>query len=131
MHFDIALITANNGWAMAITGAIIVMCGLSILSFLISQLHKIIGFFEPAATTTAPAPPTGIKPTDVDLLNDMPAAAKIYKAISIDLGDRFPLTRLYEVTRAQNLPHTHITIRALREAGLLVPDGDDLFTWKI
>ena len=39
-------ISAHNGWAMAITGTIIVMCGLSALAFIISQLHKIIALFE-------------------------------------------------------------------------------------
>ncbi|MEJ2331750.1 MAG: OadG family protein [Desulfobulbaceae bacterium] len=39
-------ISANNGWSMAFVGALIVMCGLASLSFIISQLHKIIGLFE-------------------------------------------------------------------------------------
>lgn len=39
-------ITAHNGWAMAITGGIIVFAGLSLLSFAIAQLHKIILFIE-------------------------------------------------------------------------------------
>jgi len=39
-------ITAHNGWAMAITGGFIVFAGLSLLSFAIAQLHKIILFIE-------------------------------------------------------------------------------------
>jgi len=39
-------ITAHNGWAMAITGGLIVFAGLSLLSFAIAQLHKIILFIE-------------------------------------------------------------------------------------
>lgn len=39
-------ISANNGWAMAITGPLIVMSGLTILAIIISQLHKIVALFD-------------------------------------------------------------------------------------
>ena len=39
-------ITSHNGWAMALAGALIVFCGLVVLSLAISQLHKILVFFE-------------------------------------------------------------------------------------
>lgn len=132
MQFDISLITANNGWAMAVTGALIVMCGLSVLSLIISQLHKVVGLFEqkPVTLETETPKPAGLKLKDVDLLNDLPSTAKLYQAVSTDLGEQFTLNKLYAVSREQNLPHTHITIRSFREAGLLVPVGDDLFTWK-
>ena len=44
--FGLKAVSAHNGWAMAAAGAIIVMCGLSVLAFIISQLHKIVGLFE-------------------------------------------------------------------------------------
>ena len=39
-------ISAQNGWAMAITGAFIVMGGLALLALIISQMHRVIGFWE-------------------------------------------------------------------------------------
>ena len=39
-------ITANNGWAMAVVGASIVFAGLVVLSFVISQIHKILELWE-------------------------------------------------------------------------------------
>ena len=44
--YGLEAIQAHNGWAMAVTGAIIVMIGLSILSFIISQLHRIIDLVD-------------------------------------------------------------------------------------
>jgi Na+-transporting methylmalonyl-CoA/oxaloacetate decarboxylase gamma subunit len=44
--FGFENITANNGWAMAVVGASIVFLGLVILSFVISQVHKILNLWE-------------------------------------------------------------------------------------
>ena len=44
--YGLEAISAQNGWAMAIAGALIVMAGLTVLSFVISQLHKIAALLE-------------------------------------------------------------------------------------
>ena len=44
--YGIENITANNGWAMAAVGATIVFMGLVVLSFVISQIHNILEYFE-------------------------------------------------------------------------------------
>lgn len=133
MFFDIARITTNNGWAMAVTGACLVMLGLASLSLIISQLHKIIAFFN---KLTAPEPATKDeshpKPiADVDYLGDQKATAKLYQALSEELGDPFDLVKLYRLAYQDNLPHPHLTLRSLREAGLLVPAGEGTFSWKV
>ena len=112
---------------MAITGAIIVMCGLSALAFIISQLHKVIGLFEKKkAATLHPAQP----PDDIDILNDLAAAARLYQPMTADLGEKFPLSQLYSIFETESLPHPRLTIRALREGGYLVPSGEGIFCWK-
>lgn len=40
------LISQNNGWAIALTGVVIVLTGLACLALIISQLHKIIDIFS-------------------------------------------------------------------------------------
>ena len=120
-------ISAHNGWAMAITGAIIVMCGLSALAFIISQLHKVIGLFEKKkAAALHPAQP----PAEIDILNDLAAAARLYQPMTADLGEKFPLSQLYSIFEKESLPHPHLTINAMREAGYLQPAGEGLFSWK-
>ena len=44
--YGIEAISAANGWAMACVGALIVFLGLSMLSFAIAQIHKLMPFFE-------------------------------------------------------------------------------------
>jgi len=126
-------ITAQNGWAMAITGALIVMAGLAAQSFIISQLHRIITLFERRPKDSAQrmaSPATGLAAAEADLLNDVAAAARIYQPLTAELGDQFELSMLYQVFTRENLPHPHLTIRSLRECGFLVPIGEGLFCWK-
>ena len=119
---------------MAITGALIVMCGLAVLSFLISQLHKIIALFEKKHSKPVleekeekkdPADKAGLF-----ILDDLAATARIYQGISSQLGPKFNLIELYQLLNKEALPHPHITIRSLRDAGYLAPAGEGLFCWK-
>ena len=132
----IAAISANNGWAMALAGACIVMSGLAILSFVISQLHKIIAIFEkkekqvPASKSESAPHRTELPTAEFDVLNDLPSTARIYRTLTIDLGDCFWLPTLHRIFVKENLPHPHLTITALRDAGFLVPTGDGNFCWK-
>lgn len=129
-------ISAHNGWAMALTGACIVMTGLATLSFIISQLHKIVALIEkkadkkeiatPEKAVTEVATVSGVE----EILEDLASAAKIYMPLTAGLGDTFELTKLYQIFEKENLPHPHITIRALREAGYLAPAGEGSFSWK-
>lgn len=129
-------ITANNGWAMAFTGACIVMTGLALLAFVISQLHKVIALTEGKGKKHSipkpePAPPAiDLSAVDIDILDDISAAARIYSPLTQEIGEAFPLTVLYKIFQKENLPHPHITISALRGAGFLVPVGDGNFSWK-
>jgi hypothetical protein len=129
-------ITANNGWAMALTGACIVMTGLSLLSFVISQLHKIIALTEGkekkhSMPKPEPEPPAvDLAAAEIDILDDLPAAARIFSPLTRDLGEVFSLPALYQIFQKENLPHPHITIMALRGAGYLVPVGEGNFSWK-
>jgi Na+-transporting methylmalonyl-CoA/oxaloacetate decarboxylase gamma subunit len=132
----LAAISAQNGWAMALAGACIVMAGLSVLSFIISQLHKIVSMIEktaepaPEKTISKPEPTTESVGVEENILDDLAAAASIYKALTAGLGDTFELTKLYQIFIKENLPHPHITIRALREAGYLTPAGEGSFSWN-
>jgi hypothetical protein len=121
-------ISAQNGWAMAITGTIIVMGGLSVLAYILSQLHKVIGLFEKKKK----APPPFVQPpvADIDILKDLEAAALMYRSLTADLGDRFHLTDLYRKFEKEKQPHPHLTISALRNAEYLLPLGEGLFCWK-
>ena len=133
--YGLEAISAQNGWAMAVAGALIVMTGLTVLSLVISQLHKIAAFLEKGvekrsvkkqAVKTAPKEAGVPKPPAFDIDE---AQARL-KPLAAELGEAFELTNLYELAKSGELPHVHLSIRSLRESGVIVPAGDGRFVWR-
>ncbi len=138
--YGIEAITAHNGWAQAVTGAIIVMLGLAILATVISFLPKLISLFE--GNSTAPSPPPSHKEAEkkevtfTDLSNsqfstDIQEDAKKYSPLVQSLGDSFELGALHKILKEKHHPHPHLTIKTFREAGFILPVGDGNFTWNL
>ena len=131
--FDLDLITAANGWSMAFTGMIIVLSGLAVLSFIISQLPKLLALMEGAGNGDLQSKTKQQNNETVKMelvFSDIDEAVKLYEPLVNDLEQPFQLSRLYEISEQNGLPHTHLTVKMLREAGRLVPAGDGAFTWK-
>lgn len=133
----LAAISAHNGWAMAAVGACIVISGLALLAFIISQLHRILGLFEKAEKAAVPAAPEEVKApaaetiVDIkDVLSDLKTAARLHQSVCKELGETFQLAQLYKAIEAANLPHPHITVRELRDAGYLAMTEEGTFSWK-
>jgi hypothetical protein len=137
--YGLEAINAHNGWAMAFAGACIVLTGLAVLSFIISQFPKFVGYFERGETVPTPAAaPPGVEsepePAVARLLEtetpvDLNAAADLYGPLICTLGEEFKLEDLYALFREQNLPHPHITIRNFWNAGLLEQTESGAFLW--
>ncbi|NOR26364.1 MAG: hypothetical protein GQ542_18640 [Desulforhopalus sp.] len=129
--YGIEAINAVNGWAMAAVGALIVFSGLVMLSFIISQLHKFVPLLEKigkkAAKPEAP-PPTETLPVE-KCPTDLKVQATLFEPLIEKLGSNFPLAELYSQAKEQNIPHPHLSLSAFRQAGILVPLGDGIFTW--
>jgi hypothetical protein len=134
--YGLEAIQACNGWAMAITGSVIVMLGLGILSFIISQLHRVIDLFDGRSNrkskkkadkdqTITPESQPQLPP-----LSDLSETMKRFKPLTHEIGNPFELTALFQVFVQSDDPHPHLTIRSLREQGYLIPNGDGFFTWK-
>ena len=130
---------------MAITGPLIVMSGLTILSIIISQLHKLVAVFdkktEPTAESAAKdkknsqTPEPGVKATDESsvpqiLPNDISETAKIYQILIDRLEQPFELSDLYRLAEKDGFPHPILTVSRLRDAGILKTQGDGLFLWN-
>ena len=134
--YGLEAIQAHNGWAMAVTGAVIVMIGLSVLSFIISQLHRIIDMVDGrkdrkskklnARNQAAVSESQPMLPP----LSDLSETMNRFKPLTQEIGDLFDLTLLFQLFIQHDDPHPHLTIRSLREQGYLVPDAGGLFTWK-
>jgi|TARA_B100002003_G_scaffold251205_1_gene293639 hypothetical protein len=131
-------IAAHNGWSMAIVGASIVFSGLVILSLVISQLHKLLTIWENKGTFFNRNKRTSVNSTeevlDLNLPGRFPSdineAARLYHPLVEKLGQPFQLVQLYEVSRKKGFPHPHLTISLLRQAKVLVPEGDGVFIWN-
>ena len=137
--FGIDNITNNNGWAMAAVGATTVFLGLVVLTFVISQIHRILELWENRGKTRngdqkqsrpkdvskekMPAPRETRLPTTAELCS-------IYRPLVEQLKEPFQLVQLYEKTKEMNLAHPHLSIKFLQEADILVAQGDGNFTWN-
>jgi ABC-type transport system involved in cytochrome c biogenesis permease subunit len=137
--FGFENITNNNGWAMAAVGASIVFSGLVVLSFVISQIHKILALWDErekhiarfrkllrnhaAEKFTPPAYEQRQFPTADELAGD-------YAPLVDGLEKPFALSQLFEVAKQKDLPHPHLSIQRLQEAGILITEGDGTFKWN-
>ena len=137
--YGLDAISHYNGWAMASAGALIVMTGLSVLSFIISQLHKVVDWplgkgshkvsekeAAPTEKIAGPEDPSSAVCWPLDL----PRTAERLKALTASLGDEFQLAELHSVFIQNDIPHPHLTINCLRDAGLLMPRGEGVFFWN-
>lgn len=114
---------------MAVVGAAIVFSGLVILSLAISQIHRLLSIWEPKEK----APPEAsakVAPFPDRCPADIREVAKYYKPLVEELTAPFALASLYSAANQKSFPHPHLTIRCLREAGILIPQGEGKFTWK-
>ena len=81
---------------------------------------KGITWGEPDVLVAAPKPPAF----------DINEAQARLKPLAAELGESFELTSLYELAKSGELPHVHLSIRSLRESGIIVPAGDGRFVWR-
>jgi hypothetical protein len=129
-------ISANNGWAIAVLGAGIVFTGLAVLSLVISQIHRILKYFENRGEPQAPPrpEPEGVPkekpPGTIHRLPEPKELVSIYRPLVEGLDEPFQLALLYEKAAKIDLPHTHISISRLREAGVLESQGEGDFVWN-
>ncbi|MCP3952207.1 MAG: OadG family protein [Desulfobacterales bacterium] len=125
--FSFELISANNGWAMALAGALIVMTGLTVLSFIISQLHRLVELIE---KKEAVPEDTGADRLPEKFPDNLDKVAALYEPLAQQLPASFGLEALYALTQENNYPHPHLTIRSFRESGILIAQGEGQFSWK-
>ena len=122
-------IAHHNGWTVAVTGACIVFSGLATLSLVISQLHKIVALLDRPAKVQVEVvvEEQRVVPEPPDCPNDILLAIKHYQPLIEELPPEFELTELYILAKKYHLPHSHLSIRCLRDAGKLEFLGDGHF----
>lgn len=116
---------------MAIVGASIVLTGLATLSLIISQLHKVVALLEkkPEAPTIE-ASETDKKAGNISSENcptNIDTTVELYRPLIEELDEQFQLADLYALANKYHLPHPHLSIRCMRDAGKLESQGDGIF----
>jgi len=132
-------ISANNGWAIAVVGASIVFAGLVALSFVISQIHKILKLWEnrnavlerpkekiPLAEAQKDRGPV-YKKQHLPAVNDL---ISIYRPLVEQLKEPFELPQLFNIANKMDLAHPHLSIKQLWDADVLMAQGDGAFIWN-
>ena len=72
------------------------------------------------------------KMTPVPVQRHLPSVKEltsIYRPLVEQLKQPFELIQLFEISNKMDLPHPHLSIKYLQTAGVLVPQGDGMFTW--
>lgn len=130
--YGLEAISAYNGWAMVIIGPLIVMSGLTILSLIISQLHKVVAIFDKKDKQTTEPAVKGRDEISVPkvLPIDISETAEIYQQLIDKLEQPFELSDLYRVAGENNFPHPVLTISRFREVGILEQAGEGVFIWN-
>jgi Na+-transporting methylmalonyl-CoA/oxaloacetate decarboxylase gamma subunit len=137
--YGLEAISDAGGWQMAALGVSIVFLSLIFLAIIISQLHNVQDFWaarKPLPRNT-PEPKTSIIAQQAATLHhpsicpeDIDTVADLWAPLVRQLNDPFRLQDLYEKAANNNFPHPHLTINRLRQAGILVPVDDCLFSWN-
>ena len=123
--FGIENITNNNGWAMAVVGATTVFIGLAVLSFVISQIHKILELWENRGKKRArPAEPPE-KKEPVFREQRLPTAQElcsIYRPLVEQLKEPFDLMQLFEKTKEMSQSANAVISNKLRASENLLTE---------
>ncbi len=122
-------IAQNNGWMIAFTGICIIFTGLSTLSLIISQLHKLVSLLDrPPKTMVEVVVEKKIEGRSrPDCPSDLNLTIQVYQPLIEELDLEFDLADLYALAKKYHLPHPHLSIRCLRDAGKLQSLGGGIF----
>jgi hypothetical protein len=137
--FGLENITNNDGWAIAAVGASIVFSGLVVLSFVISQIHKILQMWDDREKYLnrfkKPVSADGAEEFDTQVYEErhlppVDELASTYRPLVEKLQRPFKLSELHKIANQMDLPHPHLSIQRLQEAEILIIDDDGTFTWN-
>ncbi len=135
--YGLEAIAQHNGWAISILGVSIVFTGLVSLSLILSQLYKVLAFWDNRKTHINSVK-TFFSKKDISektaKAQTLPAAinesANHYRLLTGIIGEPFSLPKLIELAGSRGLPNPHSTINEFLKDDIIVPDNKGFFTWK-
>lgn len=138
--YGLEAISANNGWAMAAVGITIVFTGLVLLSFLISQLHKVLDLWENKDQILQKRKDEKKKKAEeeaeraafskLEFSADFKEIARVFNLLVGTLEGAFSLQELLDLAKKRGLTKPHSSLNSMVEDGLIAPVGDGYYTWN-
>ncbi len=135
--YGIEAINANNGWAISVVGITIVFTGLVVLSFVISQLHKVMDLFENPRKIKgwfigeqkaaeegeiSESPP-------FTLTEEQKEITKQFALLARTMEEHFSLPRLLHLSQISGVKNPHSNLNILLKSAIIFPDGEGFFCW--
>lgn len=137
--YGLAAISESNGWAITWAGLFIVLFGMTTLSLLISQLHKVLYVWENkdniiknyrARKQRQEEKAQAIEAIISNVTPDLKESARQFGILVESMDEHFSLPRLLESAQLLCLTRPHSTIVDLIQSDLIVPDGKGFYTWN-
>ncbi len=138
--YGLEAINANNGWAISVVGVTIVFSGLVMLSFVISQLHKVLALWEDPSKIKAlfkakqkKASPKELPEKQIaDLAvftESQKEVAKQFALLVRTMENHFSLPRLLHLAQISGLKDPCSNLNNFLKTKIIIPDGSGFFTW--
>lgn len=128
-------IAFHNGWAISAVGVSIVFTGLTLLALIISQLHKVLKFWDERGMHYERFMNIGQKEEknampDFPLSKNIEESVRQCKLLTERMEEPFPLPELLKLSEKCGLSCPHSTMNALIQSKRIVPDGKGYFYWS-
>ena len=124
-----------NGWSISATGIFIVFTALCTLSFIISQLHKILivwekkdHYIKKAKKLFAPPKRTATR-HKIKAGETFNESARQFNLLIRSMKDPFSLPKLIMLAQKIDIAHPFSTVNELLSTKLIVPDGKGYYSW--
>ena len=134
--YGLEAINANNGWAISVVGVTIVFTGLVTLSFVISQLHKVLALWEDPSkfkTLFKKKQRETFQQEETEglpvLTQSQKEVVKQFALLVRTMTDHFSLPRLLYLAQISDLKDPYSNLNHLLKRKIIVPDGSGFFTW--
>ena len=124
-------ISAHNGWSIAAVGVTIVFTGLTMLCIILSQLYKVLDFWERRGEFFQRMKRRGAA-DDIPRITvspDMKETVRQYRMLANRLGEPFALPKLLDLAQKCGLVNPHSTVNRFLKQEIIVPDGEGYYHW--
>jgi len=135
--FGFEAIIAHDGLGISVIGISVVFASLILLSFAVSQIHKLIGLWDKRSKyyhrpkkSQRQKGQKEVSVPDSTVPQDVRRASRQFKLLIEWIGEPFPLPKLLDLSGKCGLSRPHSTINELIKCELIIPDENGYYVWN-